>query len=219
MHYPVLSELLSEDTTKAPFSTREETTKRNNRKTQPLVLKTVIGNSRGNQYGENQKTNVLIHRQTERCWTNRNAFYQNREKRKINGQKWTWKIKLDTGLQDEIKQEREKPERYVIQSFMSQIIIDEVKLIWLKTIGKQQKERERKREIERETLTSLRLGCLSHSHLHKDHVRRQSITYLPFQSVTRMQYQQKTGKKEKKEKKRRKECSPQRKWEKDNDLF
>lgn len=65
-------------------------------------------------------------------------------------------------------------------------------------------------EKERETLTSLRLGCLSHSHLHKDHVRRQSVTYLPFQSVTRMQYQQKKGKKEKKEQKRRKECSPQR---------
>lgn len=43
---------------------------------------TVVRNSRGNQYGENQKTNVLIHQQTERCWTNRNAFYQNRKKTK-----------------------------------------------------------------------------------------------------------------------------------------
>lgn len=51
---------------------------------------------------------------------------------------------------------------------------------------------------------SLRLGCLSHSHLQKDHVRRQSFTYLPFQSVTRMQYQQK------KRKERKKERSPQR---------
>lgn len=57
---------------------------------------------------------------------------------------------------------------------------------------------------ERKTLMSLRLGCLAHSHLHKDHVRRQSFTYLPFQSVTRMQYQQK------KQEKRKKECSPQR---------
>lgn len=61
---------------------------------------------------------------------------------------------------------------------------------------------------------SLRLGCLSHSHLHKDHVRRQSFTYLPFQSVTRMQYQQKTGKKEK----RKKGVFSAAKWEKDNDL-
>lgn len=44
------------------------------------------------------------------------------------------------------QEEREKPELYVIQSFKSQIIIDEVKLIWLKTIGKQQKEREKERE-------------------------------------------------------------------------
>lgn len=108
---------------------------------------TVVRNSRGNQYGENHKTNVLIHQQTERCWTNRNAFYQNRKKRKM---KWTWKIERDIGLQNEVKEEREKPELYVIQSFKSQIIIDEVKLIWLKTIGKQQKEREREKEKERE---------------------------------------------------------------------
>ena len=62
------------------------------------------------------------------------------------GEKWTWKIKRDTGLQNEVKEEREKPELYVIQSFECQITIDEVKLIWLKTFGKQQKERERKRE-------------------------------------------------------------------------
>lgn len=67
-------------------------------------------------------------------------------------------------------------------------------------------------ERERKTLMSLRLQCLSHSHLHKDHVRRQSFTYLPFQSVTRMQYQQKTGKKEK-------ECSPQRNWKKTMTTF
>lgn len=67
-------------------------------------------------------------------------------------------------------------------------------------------------ERERKTLMSLRLRCLSHSHLHKDHVRRQSFTYLPFQSVTRMQYQQKTGKKEK-------ECSPQRNWKKTMTTF
>lgn len=50
--------------------------------------------------------------------------------------KWTWKIERDIGLQNEVKEEREKPELYVIQSFKSQIIIDDVKLIWLKTIGK-----------------------------------------------------------------------------------
>lgn len=87
---------------------------------------TVIGNSRGNQYGENQKTNILIHRQTEMLDKQECILPEQREKKK-NGQEWTWKIKLDTGLQDEIKQEREKPERYVIQSFKSQIIIDEVK--------------------------------------------------------------------------------------------
>ena len=44
---------------------------------------TVVRNSRGNQYGGNHKTDVLIHQQTERCWTNRNAFYQNRKKTKL----------------------------------------------------------------------------------------------------------------------------------------
>lgn len=58
---------------------------------------------------------------------------------------------------------------------------------------------------------SLRLGCLSHSLLHKDHVRRQSFTYLPFQSVTRMQYQQKQERK-------KKGVFSAAKWEKDNDL-
>lgn len=43
---------------------------------------TVVRNSRGNQYGENHKTNVLIHQQTERSWTNRNAFYQKQKENK-----------------------------------------------------------------------------------------------------------------------------------------
>lgn len=98
-------------------------------------------------------------------------------------------------LRDRLDKEERGPERYTIQSF--QIEIRMKVLIWLSR---------RKRE-ERETLRSLRLGCLSHSHLQKNHVRRQSFTYLPFQSVTRMQYQQKkTGKKEK----GKKERSPQR---------
>lgn len=76
-------------------------------------------------------------------------MHSTKTERKGDGKKWTWKIERDTGLQNEVKEEREKPERYVIQSFKSQIIIDEVKLIWLKTIGKQQKEIERKRKRER----------------------------------------------------------------------
>lgn len=99
-------------------------------------------------------------------------------------------------LRERLDKEERGPELYTIQSF--QIEIRMKVLIWLSR---------RKRE-ERETLRSLRLGCLSHSHLQKNHVRRQSFTYLPFQSVTRMQYQQKkkTGKKEK----GKKERSPQR---------
>ena len=80
----------------------------------------------------------------------RNGIGMNLEISIINGKKWTWKIERDIGLQNEVKEEREKPELYVIQSFKSQIIIDEVKLIWLKTIGKQQKEREREKEREKE---------------------------------------------------------------------
>lgn len=72
-----------------------------------------------------------------------------KQKENRNGKKWTWKIERDIGLQNEVKEEREKPELYVIQSLKSQIIIDEVKLIWLKTIGKQQKEREKEKEREK----------------------------------------------------------------------
>lgn len=118
------------------------------------------------------------------------------EQKRKGKKKWTCKIKWETGLQNEVREEREKPERHVIQSFESQIINDESKLIWF-----EDHQWTTEREKERETLTSLRLGCLSHSHLHKDHVRRQSVTYLPFQSVTRMQYQQKQKQKRKERKK------------------
>lgn len=57
------------------------------------------------------------------------------ERKQKKRKKWTWKIERDIGPQDEVKEAREKPELYVIQS-LSQIIFDEVRLIWLKTIGK-----------------------------------------------------------------------------------
>lgn len=72
-----------------------------------------------------------------------------KQKVKKNGEKWTWKIERETGLQNEVREEREKPELYVIQSFQSQIIIDEVKWIWLNTTRKQQNEREEERKRER----------------------------------------------------------------------
>lgn len=59
---------------------------------------------------------------------------QKENKTKKERKKWTWEIERDIGLQDEVKEERGKPELYIIQSFKSQIIIDG--LICLKTIGK-----------------------------------------------------------------------------------
>lgn len=102
----------------------------------------------------------------------------------------TAKKKEVMNLRDRLDKEERGPELYTIQPF--QIEIRTKLLIWLSR---------RKRE-ERETLMSLRLGCLSHSHLQKNHVRRQSFTYLPFQSVTRMQYQQKKKQERKKKEKR-----------------
>lgn len=69
---------------------------------------------------------------------------------------------------------------------------------------------------ERETV---KLGCLSHSHLHRDHVRRQSITYLPFQSETRMQYWQNEKGRKKEEGGKEKGKFSAAKWEKDNEFF
>lgn len=57
-----------------------------------------------------------------------------KENKKKKRKKWTWEIERDIRLQDEVKEERGKPELYIIQSFKSQFIIDG--LIGLKTIGK-----------------------------------------------------------------------------------
>ena len=62
-------------------------------------------------------------------------------------EKRTQEIERDIGDQDEFKEERGKPELYIIQCFQSQVIIDG--LIWLKTIDKEQKERERERGREK----------------------------------------------------------------------
>lgn len=120
---------------KEPFFRRERTTQRQN--TRPLVLMTVVRNSGANQCCENHKTNVLVHQQTERCWTNRNAFYQNRKKQNKR-KKWTWETERDIRLQDEVKEERGKPE-LIVQSLKSQFIIDG--LIW-----PLREKRERERE-------------------------------------------------------------------------
>lgn len=69
---------------------------------------------------------------TQKQKQNKKKTERKNKRRERNG---TWKIERDIGLQDEVKEEREKPELYLIQSFKSQIIIDEVRLIWLKTIG------------------------------------------------------------------------------------
>lgn len=76
---------------------------------------TVVGNSRENQYGENHKTDVLIHQQQRDA--GQTGMHSTKTERKQNWRKkWTWKIERDIGLQNEVKEEREKPELYVIQS-------------------------------------------------------------------------------------------------------
>lgn len=44
------------------------------------------------------------------------------KKRNKDGKKWTWKIERETGLETEVKEEREEPELGVIQFLESQII-------------------------------------------------------------------------------------------------
>lgn len=48
------------------------------------MLQKFVRNSRGYQCGGNYMTDNLNHQQTERCWTNRNAFYQNNKKKKMD---------------------------------------------------------------------------------------------------------------------------------------
>lgn len=59
---------------------------------------------------------------------------EQKENKKKKRKKWTWEIERDIRLQDEVKEERGKPELYIIQSLKSQLIIDG--LTGLKTIGK-----------------------------------------------------------------------------------
>lgn len=50
--------------------------------------------------------------------TEREEEKKQTKKTKRGEKRWTWKIEWDIGLQDEVKEEREKPELYVIQSFL-----------------------------------------------------------------------------------------------------
>ena len=50
--------------------------------------------------------------------TEREEEKKQTKKNKRGEKRWTWKIEWDIGLQDEVKEEREKPELYVIQSFL-----------------------------------------------------------------------------------------------------
>lgn len=109
--------------------------------TRPLVLMTVVRNSGANQCGENHKTNVLVHQKTERCWTNRNAFYQNRKKQNKR-KKWTWETERDIRLQDEVKEERGKPE------LISPIFDESIHNWWINlTIEREKRKRERNIDV------------------------------------------------------------------------
>lgn len=111
------------------------------------------------------------------------------------------------------RKKKKQRSQYVNKSSQGEIIINELfYFIFLKTTC-QTTERKRKREKHGRhsgsgachILICIKITCVG-----------QSVTYLPFQSVTRMQYQQN---KETKKKRQEEGMFSAAIWEKDNDLF